>query len=204
VYLKNIEGQLHRDMNRGTQMSKASLFLGVLFFVGSGIQSSFAETHVVDVYDVNNVVSPISAFKEVDLGAEIIGITDVSIRAFGVGGGGNFECAGVTPDGWYDLDVRLGFDNKWWVFSTTNQAEFDVIASEFPYHLEVWPSCEGSPQCYLLITSFAQGTQYTECEAIDYVLPVISHVEITITAESVVSETNVSWGSIKAKYSGVN
>ena len=185
-------------------MLKARLLLGVLFFVSVGFQSSFAETYVVDVYDVNNVVSPVSSYKEVDLGAEIVGITDISVRVFGVGGGGNFECSGDTPDGWYDLDVRLGFSNKWWVFSTVNQAEFDVIATEFPYDEEVWPPCEGSPYCYLLVTSFAQGTQYYECEAIDYVLPVISRVEITITAESVVLETNVSWGSIKAKYSGAN
>jgi hypothetical protein len=183
-------------------MLKSWLFLGALLLFCSGFQTSLAETHFVEVYDLSNAVSDVSAYNEIYFGAELFGITDVSIRAIGVGGGGNFECAGSIPDGWYDFDIRLTFENKDYIISTANQTDFDVVVTESSPTEWPWPSCEGSSICSILVTSFAKGTQYRECEALDFELPVISKVELTITADSVVSETAVSWGTIKARYFG--
>jgi hypothetical protein len=174
----------------------------LLFLICSGVHISYGETYVVDVYDIAVGVNNVTALNAFNLNAEIVGITGVSVRVVGIGGGGNFECQGSVPDGWYDLDVKLAFGNGWFGFSTSNQVAFDVTPSELESDPDPWSVCEGTTQCALPCTAYAQGTQYLDCVASDVVLPVISHVELTITADSFVSTNRVSWGAIKATYSG--
>ena len=174
----------------------------ILLLVCSGVHPSYGETYVIDVYDLDVGVNGVAAGNFFDLGAEIVGITAVSLRVVGVGGGGNFECQSTGPDGWYDLDVKISFGNDRFGFSTSNQVGFDVIASELESEPNPWSVCEGTTRCSIPVASHAQGDPNYDCWATDVVLPVISHVEVTITAESVVSANSVSWGTVKALYSG--
>lgn len=183
-------------------MSYLRGFSGLIVLMVFGAPASHAETHVVDVYDLAIEVSPVGILNVVDLNAELTGITDVSVRVVGVGGGGNFECFGAIPDGWYDLDVKLAFGNKWFSFPTTNQVAFDEVASEMPSDPDPYSVCEGVTQCVLPMTAYAHGTQDSDCRAMGVTLPVISHVELTITADSVLPTSEVSWGTLKAIYSG--
>jgi hypothetical protein len=196
-------GHIHRGKIRGIRMTTVRVIVCILILVCIGVQASFGETYVVDVYDLYVGISPVGAANPFDLGAELVGITSVSVRVIGVGGGGNFECQGGVPDGWYDLDVRIAFGKGWFVFSTSNQVAFDVTSElEFNLNPNPWLRCEGTTQCALPVTAYAQGTQYSDCWTTDVVVPLISHVEVTIIADSVVSSDSVSWGTIKALYSG--
>ncbi len=183
-------------------MATVRMLIGLFILVFGCVQASTAETYVVDIYDVAVGVSPAGVFNVVNLGAELVGITAVSIRVVGTGGGGTFECTGAIPDGWYDMDVKFAFGNGWYGFPTSNQVAFDVIASELPSDPNPWSACEGTTQCPLPVMAYAQGTQFSACNAIEVTLPVISHVELTITADSIVANSEVSWGTIKALYSG--
>ena len=183
-------------------MSYLRGFTCLLALMVLGVQASNAETHVVDVYDLGIEVSPVGFLNVVNLNAELTGITDVSVRVVGVGGGGNFDCSGATPDGWYDLDVKLAFGNGWFSFPTSHQVAFDVVAGKLESDPDPYSICEGVTQCVLPMTAYAHGTQGSECTSIDVNLPVISHVELTITADSVLPANEVSWGTLKAIYSG--
>lgn len=178
--------------------------IGLIVLVILGVPASHADTHVLDLYDVPIAVSPAGRFFDVNLNGEITGISHVSIRVEGVGGGGSFDCSGAVPDGYYDLDVEFTFANRWFQFSTSNQVAFDVIASEIGYNPDPIAFCEGVSQCEFTTICFAHGTEYLDCTAIDVELPVISHVEVTITADSVVPTSDISWGTLKAKYSGMH
>lgn len=182
-------------------MSKSQLLIGVLVLACSGVHPSSAEIYVVNAYDLNLEVSPVAAINVINLGAEIVGITDVSARVVGIGGGGTFDCIEPIPDGWYDLDVKFAFGNGWFGFSTTNQVPFDVVADHLASDPDPWSVCEGTPQCLIAVTSYAQGTQYSDCQASGVVLPIISHIELTITADTIVPVNRISWGTIKAQYS---
>lgn len=182
-------------------MTSTRVFFGLLFLLFGFVQASNAETHVVDIYDLAIDVSPAGGLNVINLNAMLTGITDVSVRVVGVGGRGNFDCQGTVPDGWYDLDVKLAFGNGWCRFPTTHQVPFDLIAPEIESGPDPWLVCEGVTQCVLPATAYAHGTQYPDCVAIEVSLPVISHVELTITADSVVPASSVSWGTIKATYS---
>ena len=195
-------GKTTMGMIRGGQMVYLRGLIGLFVLVILGVPASHADTHVVDLYDVPIAVSPFISFSGVNLNAEITGISNVSVRVEGVGGGGNFDCNGAVPDGYYDMDVRLTFASGRFEFSTSNLLDFDVIASEIDFDPDPYAVCEGVTQCVLTATCFAQGTQYTDCTATDFTLPVISHVEVTITADSVVPTSDVSWGTVKAIYSG--
>ena len=178
--------------------------IGLFVLVILGVPASHADTHVIDLYDVPIAVSPEGRFFDVNLNAEITGISNVSVRVEGVGGGGSFDCSGAVPDGYYDLDVEFTFANRTFKFSTSNQVAFDVIASLIDYNPDPIAFCEGVTQCEFTSICVAHGTQYLDCTAIDVELPVISHVEVTITADSVVPTSDVSWGTVTAIYSDLH
>ncbi len=165
------------------------------------VHGSYGETYVIDVYDVPIEVMPVGAITAVNLDVVIIGISDVSVRVVGVGGGGKFTCPGAAPDGWYELDVRITVGNAWYEFSTSNQVAFDLIAHEIESPPNPWSACEGVPYCVLSATSYAHDSWEIYCSNEEVVLPELSHVELTITADSIVSSNDVPWGRIKAMYS---
>ena len=175
--------------------------LCLMALVLSSVAAANAETHTFDIYNPRIGLIPTTAINGFDLNVRLVGITDVSVRVVGTGGSGKFDCPGTTPDGWYDLDVKLEVANRWFEFSTSNQVAFDLSPGVVDIIPGPWIACEDVPTCVLHATSYAHGTDlFNPCDAIEITLPEITHVEVTITADSIVSTSEVSWGVVKGMY----
>ena len=187
----------------GNTMNSIRRFICIAVLVVAMVQASFAETHVIDIYNPSFAESPIASWVVVDLGAVLTGITEVSVRIIGIGGGGVFECPAGVVDGWYDYDIDVLFGGGRFSVSTVNQVAFDQVASLSLFEPNPWEHAEGTTVYGLGVTIYAHGQGgFEPCSGVTVALPEISHVELTIVADSVVSTSGMSWGTLKAQYSG--
>ena len=184
-------------------MKSIRLFICIAVLFAVMVHVAFAETHVIDIYNPAFAESPVASFIAVHLGAELTGITEVSVRIVGTGGGGIFDCPVGVPDGWYDYDIDVLFGGGLFSVSTVNQVAFDQVASLSLFEPNPWKHAEGTTVYGLGVTIYAHGQGgFEPCSGVTVALPEISHIELTIVADSVVSTSGMSWGTLKAQYSG--
>lgn len=131
------------------------------------------------------------------------GITDVSIRAVGVGGRGLYGCVAPAQGGWYDLNCRICFGNGCVEFPTSNEVAYDV--TELAVVTEgSWDVCEGVSACPVTISvsprGIAAGDWQRYCWVTQSEIPAVSQLTITVTTARTVATENGSWGAIKAMY----
>ena len=188
----------------GSTMKSTRFFICIAVLVIAMVQVSFAETHVIDIYDPAFAESPEASLIFLDLGAELTGITEVSVRVVGTGGGGIFECPVGVVDGWYEYDIDVIFGGGRFSVPTVNQVAFDQIAALSLFEPNPWEYAEGTTHYGLGVTIYAHGQRGLEvCSGVAVTPPEISHIELTIVADSVVSTSEISWGALKAQYSGI-
>ena len=187
----------------GNTMNSIRRFICVAVLVAAMVQVSFAETHVIDVFNPTLAEYPIASLVAVDFGAVLTGITEVSARISGTGGGGIFECPAGGADGWYDYDIAVYFGGGEFSVSTVNQVAFDEVADLSLFEPNPWEYAEGITSYGVGVTIYAHGPDGTKaCSGTNVALPEISHIELTIVAASVVSNSEIPWGTLKAQYSG--
>ena len=153
-----------------------------------------AETYVYEVHDL-----PLGDLYSLDFGAEFTGITEVTIRAVGVGGRVYYSCLDPTNDGWYDLHLTVRAGNSFIHFPVWYQVDYDVTAVA-----EVVGSgeglCNGEPVCFMHASYRPSGLSDPNCWPSEQEGLTISLVEVTITANTVTPTESSSWGRVKAMY----
>lgn len=162
------------------------------------VPAATADTHVLEIADVQ----PGSIYVP-DLGAAFSGISEVTIRAVGVGGRGFYECVAPAAGGWYDLDFEICLGNGCIRFPTVHEEAYDVTQTAVLTE-GGWQACEGVTICPLYLLLEPHGfvnydwRRYCWLEQSD--VPPVSRLVITITADTVVATERASWGAIKAIY----
>lgn len=153
-----------------------------------------AETYVFEVHDL-----PMNYGYMFDLGAEFAGVTEVSIRAVGVGGRVYYSCLDPSHNGWYDLHLTLRVGNSYIHFPVWYQTAYDVTdvadvmgAGE--------PLCQGDAVCFLHASYRPSGLGEQVCWPTDEEDLKIARVEVAITADVVTPSERSSWGAVKAMY----
>lgn len=153
-----------------------------------------AETYVFEVHDL-----PVNYGYMFDFGAAFTDITDVSIRAVGVGGRVYYSCLDPAYDGWYDLQLTVRAGNSYIRFPVWYQTAYDVAASA-----DVMgggdPLCQGDALCFLHASYRPSGLGEHVCWPTLEEDLVISRVEIAITADTVTPNESASWSRVKAMY----
>ncbi|MBK7673241.1 MAG: hypothetical protein IPJ24_17915 [bacterium] len=138
-----------------------------------------------------------------DLGAVLSGISEVTIRAVGVGGRGFYECVAPATGGWYDFDFEICLGYGCIEFPTVHEEPYDVTQTAVLAEGS-WQACEGVTICplYLLLEprGFVNHDWRRYCSPAQSDVPLVSRLVITITADSVVATESASWGAIKAMY----
>ena len=158
--------------------------------------SARAETYVYEVRDL-----PMNYGYTFDFGAEFTGITEVTIRAVGVGGRVYYSCLDPTHDGWYDLHLTVRVGNSSIHFPVWYQVAYDVTAVA-----DVGGSgeglCYGDDRCFIHASYRPSGLSDPYCGPAEEEGLTISLVELTITANTVTPTESSSWGRVKAMYRG--
>ena len=153
-----------------------------------------AETFVFEVHDL-----PMNYGYMFDFGAEFTGITEVSIRAVGVGGRVYYSCLDPSHNGWYDLDLTVRVGNSYIHFPVWHQTAYDVTAVADVMgaggHL-----CDGDAVCFLHAQYRPRGLGDHVCWPTEEEDLDIVRVEIAITADIVTPIESSTWGRVKAMY----
>jgi len=125
------------------------------------------------------------------------------VRIVGIGGGGEFDCPSGIADGWYDFDVAVYFGGGEFTVATMNGVPFNQVASQLLFEANPWEYAEGTTSYGIGVMVLPHGPEGSgNCGGIAVTLPVISHIELTIIADSVVTNEEMVWGTLKAKYFG--
>lgn len=160
--------------------------------------SAAADTQVIELVNLQP-----GYFHGAELQAPLSGITDVSIRAVGVGGRGLYGCVPPAQGGWYDLDCRICFGDGCIEFLTSNQTAYDV--TELAAVAEGgWDDCEGVLVCPVTLSvmprGIVNGDWQRDCWLAQAEIPAVSQLTITVTTNGTVAVESGSWGAIKAMY----
>ena len=162
------------------------------------VAAATADTHVVEIANVQPGYIYVP-----DLGAAFSGISEVTIRAVGVGGRGFYECVAPAAGGWYDFDFEICLGYGCIEFSTVHEESYDVAQTAVLAEGS-WQACEGVTMCplFLLVQphGFVNYDWRRYCWLAQSDVPPVSRLVITITADSVVATESTSWGAIKAMY----
>ncbi|MDO9695442.1 MAG: hypothetical protein Q7W56_11990 [Candidatus Latescibacteria bacterium] len=168
--------------------------LGAVSVFGLVAPTARADTYVYEVHDL-----PLNYGHMFDFGAEFTGITEVSIRAVGIGGRVYYSCLDPTHDGWYDLHLTVRVGNSYIHFPVWYQVAYDVTAVA-----DVEGSgeglCDGDDMCFMNASYRPSGLSDIFCGPSEEEGLTISRVELTITANSVTPTESSTWGRVKAMY----
>ncbi len=137
----------------------------------------------------------------IEIGALLDGVSSVSVRVVGIGGGGIFDCPGEASDGWRDLEIRIRFGGRIFRMRQIDQVAFDETVTKTDWQENPMSPIEGASIVSLGARAGASLVDvFFYCAVTTAVLPVISQVEITIEASSVVGTAECSWGALKSHY----
>lgn len=172
--------------------------LGAIATVAVIVSPAMAATHTVEIADLQ-----LGHLQVIDLGVQFSGITEVTLRAVGVGGRGLYECVAPAEGGWRDLDLGICLGNGCIEFSTVQDVPYDVTQTAVSTD-GGWQACEGVTQCPVHLLAEPRGIVNYDwrlyCGLVQADLPPVSRLVITITADSVVAAERRSWGALKALY----
>jgi len=162
--------------------------------LGLAVPAARAESFVFEVHDL-----PMNYGYMFDFGAEFAGITEVSIRAAGVGGRVYYSCLDPSFNGWYDLHLTVRAGSSYIHFPVWYQAAYDVTAVADVMgtgeHL-----CHGDAVCFLHASYRPSGLGDHVCWPTEEEGLTITLVEVAITADIVTPTESSSWGRVKAMY----
>ena len=162
---------------------------------------SFAETHVINPYNFAPALSPDINVYPVETGAALDGVSSVSVRVVGIGGGGFFDCPGEASDGWRDLEIVIQFGGRNFRMRPMDQLAFDETVTKTDWEENPMSPIEGAVIVSLGSRAGASLAEaFLNCTVTSADLPVLSYVEITIEASSVVGTAECSWGTLKSHY----
>lgn len=156
--------------------------------------AALAETYVFEVHDL-----PMNYGYLIDFGVEFTGITEVSIRAVGVGGRVYYSCLDPSQNGWYDLHLTVRVGNSYIHFPVWYQVAYDVTGvAEVMGAGE--PLCHGDVVCPLHASYRPSGLGDNICWPTEEEDLKIARVEVAITADIVTPAESSTWGGVKAMY----
>ncbi len=184
-------------------MSKSAVVVFCVFIVASMVASASGETFVITVNDPPIALTPTAMLVPLDFGAELSGISSVSVRVVGIGGGGDFDCYDSFYDGWHALSVDVLVGGSHNVVLAESDVSFDTVGTQSFFEANPWEYMEGTARYGMGVTAKLFGVpSEAYCDSVAITMPQIELIELTIVCDSVVANEKASWGTIKALYYG--